>query len=111
MKNQHFIKVASTYSAKNKLCAQIIDRLKKLDGTLCEDKKTAISVIDRPFNETVKCYLRSGGRAMPPAYKRYDISIGVGISIEDVIIINIYKVKREITAAELVDETLLVNKL
>jgi len=111
MEKRHFIKVASSYSPKNKLCKQIIDALEPLDGTLCEDKKTTISVIDRPFNKTVTGYLKSGGKAIPPAYKRYEITSGVAIHIEDVIIIHIHAVTNEVTAAELEDESLLVNKL
>lgn len=96
MKTKHFIKVAQTYSPKNKLAEVIIKNLSILDGTLVDSKETAIRTIDTPFNSTLTTYLKAGGRAMLPNYKRYDINSGFGISIEDVIIINVFQVKQEL---------------
>lgn len=93
---KHFIKVAQTYSPKNKLAEVIIKNLSILDGTLAPSKEAAIKAIDKPFMETVGTYIKMGGRAALPNLSKYDIKDGVGISIEDTIIINVFEVKQEL---------------
>src|SRR5690606_8385898 len=108
---QHFIHVASVYSAKNILYKNIINALKPLDGTLCESKQVAIKTIDRMFNHQLTTYIKSGGKAMPPNYSRYEFDSGIGIGIENVIIIHIFKVNRLLEEADVTTEELFINNL
>lgn len=89
MNEKTFIKVALTYTPKNKLASKIIESLKPHDCSLCNDRKTANSVLWNSFMKAISEY---NGRAELPNYNEWER----GVSIEGVILINIYSVKDEI---------------
>lgn len=97
MEKKCFVRVATTYAAKNKLCKQLIDELMPFDNTLFEDAALAKRMMNKKFMQVVKDYMKAGGRAQLPNQKQWNTGDGFGFSVEDSIVLIGHEVKSEVT--------------
>lgn len=93
--SKHFIKVTQTYSTKNRAQELVLNSLEILDHTLCTNLADAKKLIKKNFNSAINLYT---GRAKLPELKDYEVSEKQTMfSIEDVIVIQVYKVSIDFT--------------
>lgn len=91
--NKHFIKVTQEYSCKNQLQKLILERLKKIDHTLCGSQGTAVKLIQDEYKLAVESYT---GKAALPSLKSFQHEDQTAVYyVEDVIYLHIYQVLQE----------------
>lgn len=88
MKTRHFITIAQSYTAKNKLASGIQQALQPLDRTIFPNQEKAKRVINKRFLDACHEYLKSGGKAFLPSYKEYETVNGFGVQITDCMIVH-----------------------
>lgn len=86
MESRHFLRIAQSYSPKNKLAAEIQSAIEPLDRTLFPNEASIKRLISLRFLNACQEYLEGGGKARLPDYKEYETSNGFGIHISDCMI-------------------------
>jgi hypothetical protein len=90
-----FIKKTSEYSCKNKLQKLILDSMKELDCTLCDNEQQAIKLIKLAYNLAVQEY---DGKAKVPGLTTYKPSdTSVTFYVQDVVYLSVYPCHRDLT--------------
>jgi len=91
--NKHFIKISKTYGAKNKLHEVILEKMKKIDHTLCGSQGAANKLITTTFEEACKLY---DGKAALPGLRDFEAHDNTAIFyVPEVVYITVYEVEKE----------------